>query len=44
MATLCPSCQRRLPITRGPLALEATAPQHGDDFACPPSTRLEIQP
>jgi hypothetical protein len=37
MTRRCPSCQRRLPVTRGPLALEATAPQHGDDS---PAQRL----
>jgi hypothetical protein len=41
MTRRCPSCQRRLPITRGPLKLEATAPQHRDDAAVPATTRLE---
>lgn len=41
MTRRCPSCQRWLPIARGPLALEATAPQHRDDVAVPPTTRLE---
>jgi hypothetical protein len=44
MTRVCPSCQRRLPTTRGRLALERTAGQHGDDSALPPSTRLEVQP
>jgi hypothetical protein len=44
MARLCPSCQRRLPTSRGPLALERTARPRPDDPALPPSTRLEIRP
>jgi hypothetical protein len=40
----CPSCQRRLQITRGPL--DGAAGPQGDDFPRPPSTRtrLETQP
>jgi hypothetical protein len=43
MTRLCPSCQRRLPTTRGPLALERTA-RRPDDPALPLTTRLEIRP
>jgi hypothetical protein len=42
MARVCPSCRRRLPTSRGPLA--ATASPHSDDPALPASTRLEIRP
>jgi hypothetical protein len=44
IARLCPSCQHRLPITRGPLALVGDSAQHGEDFTRPSSTRPEIQP
>jgi hypothetical protein len=44
MARVCPSCQRPLPTSRGPLALAATASPHSDDPALPASTRLEMRP
>mgnify|MGYP003289045721 CR=1 FL=1 len=44
MARVCPSCQRRLPTSRGPLALERAARPCPDDSAPSPSTRLEIRP
>jgi hypothetical protein len=43
MARVCPSCQRRLPTTRGPLSLEGTG-RRSDDSALPLTTRLEIRP
>jgi hypothetical protein len=44
MARVCASCQRRLPTSRGPLALERAARPCPDDSAPSPSTRLEIRP
>jgi hypothetical protein len=39
MTRLCPSCQRRLPTTRGPLAAAARR-----TATIPLTSRLEIQP
>jgi hypothetical protein len=37
VARVCPSCQRRLPTTRGPLSLE-TGREQGDESVVPPTT------